>query len=215
MLRAASIWVCAGLAACLGAVAEVRAQPTAEPALSPGARVRVTVGVPVAERHLGAFSSRPVRRLVGTLEAVRADTLVLREKTLQLVPVDSVRLLEVSRGRHREIWTGAAIGFAIGAVAGGLSGALLSSSCESSECVDPGEFIVGSTLGLGVAGGLIGAVVGAATETDTWEEVPLDRLRGVPPATQDGVVVETDPGGRHSRARPAKWAVMVDRWREE
>jgi hypothetical protein len=189
MLRATSLWVVAGLAAYLGAAAEVRAQPIAEPALSPGARVRVTVGAPVAERHLGAFSQGARRRLVGTLEAVRADTLVLRGKTVQLVPVDSVRLLEVSRGRHRQTWSGAGVGFAFGAGAGGLLGALASSSCESSECVDPGEFIAGSVVALGVAGGLIGAVVGAATETDTWEEVPLDRLSGVPPAAQGHVVV--------------------------
>ena len=182
MLRATSLWVVAGLAAYLGAAAEVRAQPTAQPGLSPGARVRVTVGAPVAERHSGAFSQGAQRRLVGTLEAVREDTLVLRGKTVQLVPVDSVRLLEVSRGRHRQTWSGAGLGFALGAGAGALFGVLGSSFCESSECVDSGEFTAGSVVALGVVGGLIGAVVGAATETDTWEEVPVTALRAGPTA---------------------------------
>lgn len=184
MLRTSSRWVFAGLAACLGAVAEVRAQPTAERALAPGARVRATVGAPIARRQAGAFSQRQVRRIVGTLEAVRGDTLVLRGKTVQSLAVDSVRLLEVSRGRHRQTWSGAGIGFAAGASVGALSGALLNSSCESSECPDAGEVTVVSALGLGVLGGVLGAVVGAATETDTWEEVPVDRLRPTSPATQ-------------------------------
>jgi hypothetical protein len=166
----------------------VPAQAQDRPVLAPGDRVRVTVGTP-PKLH------------AGTLEAVRGDTLVLRGKTVQLVPVDSVRLLEVSRGRHRRTWSGAWVGALAGAGAGVLFGAL-ASSCEGDDCAgSTGEWIAASALGLGVVGGLVGALAGALTETDTWEEVPVGQLRAVEPMRQDEAAEA--PAPEAERASPA------------
>ncbi len=47
-----------------------------------------------------------------------------------------------------------------------------------------------SPLALGVAGAVLGNVIGKSIESERWEEVPLDRLRvGLSPVTADGVAV--------------------------
>ena len=37
--------------------------------------------------------------------------------------------------------------------------------------------VAGAAVGIGAVGAVVGALAGAFTKTDRWEEVPLDRLR--------------------------------------
>ncbi len=129
----------------------------------PGARVRLSAP------DLG------ITKYNGSLVSVTRDTLTVDTLAVALA---SVTRLDVHRGRKSNTWKGAAYGF----VAGAIPGAVLSyAGCAS----DPDPFIEippGVCAGLGVVlyGGIgagIGAIVGALTRTDRWEEVPLDQLR--------------------------------------
>lgn len=146
--------------------------------VAPGDRVRVS--------RIGN-----VPRVVCTVLALKADTLVLdaedRVETLE-VPLALVQKVEISRGKKSNTgW---------GAIAGGLIGALLGAAGASSW-TDPwsGESGWGSdagvvVLGVTAAGAGIGALIGAATKTDRWEEVPLDDIRvGLSPVAPNGVAV--------------------------
>ncbi|MEW5931385.1 MAG: hypothetical protein AB1941_28290, partial [Gemmatimonadota bacterium] len=130
-----------------------------------GDRVRVTApGLP---------------KRVGTLVAVRADTLVFRARDADApvsLSVPGVSLLEVPRGKHSPI-RGALIGTGAGALAGyAAAGALVAGEdCGGGDCVTGrviGAFFVWA--GATVAGGVGGALI--AADTERWATVPLASL---------------------------------------
>ena len=150
----------------LAAAADLAAQQDTLVVL--GARVRVTAPT-VAEN-----------RLVGTVAAVDADTLVLGVKhgTSSLaIPFASMTSLEVSRGKKSNVGKGLGIGFLAGAALGAVIGfaagddppGFLAFSSEQKAAA-------GAILG-GLAGGVIGGVVGATGPSERWETVPLDQIR--------------------------------------
>ncbi len=156
------------------------------PPVAPGDRVRVTAP--------GIQS----QRFVGTVIETGADTCLLkvegRPAPLPLA-LAAVTQLEVSRGQANKGKTGAIIGGAVGA---GIGVAVIISSyeedCSSQLLSDLCEFgnamALLSPLALGVAGAVLGNVIGKSIESERWEEVPLDRLRvGLSPVTADGVAV--------------------------
>lgn len=122
---------------------------------------------------------------VGTLLALRPDTIVVgNSKTLELA-ISSLTKLEVSRGKESKARTGGMIGFVGGAVAGAVI-------CIASEC----SFTVGSgdggsdplydnplvSTGLaailgGAVGYGVGVLIGSTIKVERWEEIPLDQLR--------------------------------------
>ena len=137
-----------------------------------GARVRVT-GSDLGVR------GHPV----GTVATLGADTLVMQpdHHTDPLrIPVAQITKLEVSSGKKSRVVSGigrgALIGFAAGAVFGGVVGGA-ARAAECSGCGDTG--VVGDAFTVGLVGAAAGAVLGGiigATETeDRWEEVPSDR----------------------------------------
>lgn len=142
--------------------------------VTPGDRVRIST--------LGTAPP-----LVCTVLALKADTLVLDARdgveTLE-VPLALVKKVEVSRGKKSNIGPGA--------IAGGLTGAVFGAICASG----PGGYSCGGSdakvvaLAITAAGTGIGALIGAASKTDRWEEVPLTDIRvGLSPITLDGVAV--------------------------
>ena len=94
----------------------------------------------------------------------------------QTIPFASMTRLDVHRGRHGHPWLGAGIGFLAGAATGAVFGSAL---CKETDCTeeDKGDVVVASAAIFGAGGALLGALFGAAFQTDRWEEVPLDQLR--------------------------------------
>ncbi len=160
------------MAACVAALAAA-----ASCLLTHGARAQVEL---VVERGARIRVTGAAQRYVGAFEALRADTLVLVDDSVQSIPLHTIRSFEVSRGRQPKTWTGVQVGFLAGAGAGAAVGAL-ASSCSGSDCapLSTGGWIAAGALVAGAAGGVIGAIVGAMTHSDIWEEVPLDRLQDV------------------------------------
>ncbi len=156
------------------------------PPVAPGDRVRVTA--PEIQSQ----------RFVGTVIETGADTCLLkvegRPAPLPLA-LAAVTQLEVSRGQANKGKTGAIIGGAVGA---GIGVAVIISSYEedcgsqflSDLCETSNVLAVASPLVLGVAGALLGNVIGRSIKSERWEEVPLDRLRvGRSPVSADGVAI--------------------------
>lgn len=142
------------------------------PRLEPGARIRFDAP---------GFGGR----VIGTLEEWESDTLVVRVNgdapgLVLVVPVDSVSRLEVRRERSMTIE-----GALLGVLAGTLLAAVASpdvvdenGNCTTAEClaykVSP-HFNTRLTV-LGIAGALLGTIVGSETRNVTWATVPLERL---------------------------------------
>ncbi len=143
------------------------------PPLEPGQRVRVT-----ARDSIG----QPRGRLVGMVVTVTAENIVVEQRGDQLtIPREVVTRLEVSRGRKSNVGKGAAFGFLGGAGLGALLGAVVGASAQRGDFCQrdsgcAGEYALIGGAAFGVLGAGIGAIVGAASKTDRWEEVPLDRL---------------------------------------
>lgn len=133
--------------------------------MGPGERVRVT--------------APDLRRQVGTVVAVRADTLVFQARGAELpvsLPIPDVSRLQVARGRQSPI-RGALIGTGVGAVAGyAVAGALVAGEeCGTSDCLGPREIAAFfAWAGATVAGGVGGALI--AADTERWVSVPLASL---------------------------------------
>jgi hypothetical protein len=151
------------------------------PPVAAGDRVRVS--------RLGT-----VPPVVCTVLALKADTLVLdaedRVATLE-VPLSLVKKVEVSRGQKSNAGSGALkgglIGAGIGAVLGGA--AWLGSDSDDFIKIGPEAVAVGAAV-LGGVGAFAGLLIGAATVSDRWEEVPLHEINlGRSSIAVDGVEV--------------------------
>lgn len=133
--------------------------------LSPGARLRITA------------PAQQVDRRVASLIAARGDTLTVRYEGAAdpvNLPVGQLTRVEVSRGRHGHLLTGAVAGLVAGTVVGGAIGA--SYDDEESAWVSPIIFVLAA--GLGASAGLVaGGVTGAAIRTERWVTIPPSLLR--------------------------------------
>ena len=121
--------------------------------------------------------------------AVGPKAKALGEPATQLaVSLASVNRLEVVRGRKSNADTGAGIGLAVGFVAGAVFGYASSEECKSFCMLDIGReeaAVMGAAM-FGLGGFVFGALIGASSQTDRWEEVPLDRLRASLGPQRDG-----------------------------
>ncbi|HKQ20240.1 MAG TPA: hypothetical protein VJW75_10895 [Candidatus Eisenbacteria bacterium] len=151
-----------------------------------GDRVRLSVTTPELIRVLSGdpLSADQSHRdqFIGTLRARRDDDVVIRvgsPATELAVPVNSVRRIEVSLGRHGRAGRGALIGLGAGALGGALAGLIVCSggNCESSGIT--GETgLVTMVLGLGgaVVGTGVGALTGSLIRSERWRTVELHDL---------------------------------------
>ncbi len=86
-------------------------------------------------------------------------------------------------GRSPSARKSAGTGFLLGAVVGAVIGLVSYGECESQgafSCLGPDGpeiYALGGAIIGGLGGLVVGALIGSATETERWEEVPLDRLR--------------------------------------
>jgi hypothetical protein len=122
--------------------------------------------------------------------AIRSDTLLLsgafgadRGYGTALVPLGSIRRLDVARGTRSNAWKGAKIGAAVGAAFGLVVGiaAVAESQSDDSSFFDFGpEVVPVGMVGFGLMGGLIGAGIGTLSRGPAWEPVDPVTLRVEP-----------------------------------
>ncbi len=123
-----------------------------------GQRVRITA----AQLGISKYS--------GTLIAVHGDTLTV--DTLAVALTNLTRL-GVYMGRKGHAVTGAVVGGLVVVV----PLAILVALCGDSFGFPSGGEAVEGLFFWGAAGAFVGVLIGAATRTDRWEEIPLDQLR--------------------------------------
>jgi len=132
------------------------------------------------ERRLNSGAMQTIcRRERGVLVRSDSEGLTWRSGTVSATearPWSAIRSVEVSRGKRRYALTGLWIGAVAGAVPGALSGAAFAEMCECSDPNYVGGAVVGALI-FAVPAALLGAGIGALARTDTWDEVPADRLR--------------------------------------
>jgi len=96
--------------------------------------------------------------------------------------LDSVKRLEVQRGKSSNARSGGFLGVLVGVVAA-IPVALAERegyTCTENSLAPCGgvwDPLVAIPIIFGGAGGILGGVVGNLVKTDRWEEVPLDRVR--------------------------------------
>jgi hypothetical protein len=130
--------------------------------VSPGSRVRLrTITGPTVE---------------GRVLTMSADSLVLLGEGGQIsVPTTRVQSLETWRGRGSSWRTGAEIGWLAGFAATTAVYAARMRNCIGIACAKIVRWKVYAATG-GLAGALVGGLVGAAFRHDCWERVPLGPL---------------------------------------
>jgi hypothetical protein len=98
----------------------------------------------------------------GLVSAVNAESLTLRGTTGEevVVPLDGISVALLRRGKKRNVGLGAGLGL--------LAGIVLFGSTTGDDAYQ--EL---NAAALGVAGVLLGAVVGFFVRTDRWEALPL------------------------------------------
>ncbi len=139
----------------------------AQPPMTPGTRVRISVAPPSATEAL-----QPAWR-VGRFVSSTPTTFVIDTGNVQEplgVAIGSIRQIDVSRGRPSRKWTGAVVG---GLVSGGafvaLACAFSNGSCNVGDNV-------GGFLAYYAAGAIPGAIVGGAIGArhygaERWQQV--------------------------------------------
>lgn len=156
------------LAAAIALAAALISPPAsaAQPAsLTPGARVRISA----PDLDLRNRAGKIVR---ATEDSVTIDFRGRRPPVT--MPIESLSRMEVSTGKRSR--AGLARGVGIGLLIGAAIGSVIASALSEGTCAD--ECQRGSRVlvrGGGVAGAVLGGVIGVATAPDRWEEVSLRR----------------------------------------
>jgi len=141
-----------------------------EPALEPGARVRVRI-------------SAPHQTIIGTVMVWERDSLLINvTKPARLAGThmdlsrEHVVKLEVSQGKKSKPLKGAIVGVGVGLAIGVIVGAIVGPEIDNS---DNGSFRAAPFLaGFGLASGVgIGTLIGAIRKGESWQALALDRLR--------------------------------------
>jgi len=119
-----------------------------------------------------------VTEVIGTLVRLDPDWIVVRPDALKpdsatmadvAIPIGPGTVLETSMGEHHNAGRGALIGFGVG-----LAGALVAYlSAEEGGWIDREFVLLVAGVTYGGTGALIGALIGHATTTERWAEVPL------------------------------------------
>ena len=142
--------------------------------------------------------------LVGTVDALRGDTLVLRadpgaEDAGAAAPPRETRLLlsslaqlQASTGFRSRSSEGAAVGFIAAALIGGGIAYVLCANAY--DCPPRPTVLAGGGLA-GVAGALIGRSAGSSIRVEQWRTLPMPARRSAP-EVGSAAVRPAVPGGR-------------------
>jgi hypothetical protein len=141
-----------------------------------GSRIRVTT---VEGSSLqGQIEGRVVEVAGAHLEVAPPDG-----TASQIVPLASVRRIEVHHGRKRAtrrgFWTGAAVAGVAGGVVGAMYGSYVALDRDSSANPTGSALLGGAAGGAagGLVGGAVGAGIGALFKQDDWRDAPAPRPR--------------------------------------
>ncbi len=116
---------------------------------------------------------------------------VLSKGNVNDIPYNSIRKLQVAKGRRSHALEGTALGITVGALIGGLIADGSYSSCVKTKnygcIVNPLGRKQSTELGAlvgGFLGGISGLIIGAATHSPRWKRVPVpvDVTIGIIPA---------------------------------
>lgn len=161
---------------CLGFVSR---RAAAQAVIQPGETVRITAPCPATAPGKAA---RPPCRTRGELLSLGQDSISIGTyESTATYALGAVDRIELRAGARRHVLAGAGLGFLAGS---GVTYLALHTGGSTSPC-DPsrnqdamqsGECLAVAALG-GLAGALLGGVVGAFVRTDAWREIPLERLR--------------------------------------
>ena len=147
-----------------------------EAPIAPGNRVRVWTGADAQ----GKPSGKPT---VGMLTAWTADSVVLNTRNTDGfgIPRYMVSRIDQSAGRAPQLLKGAGYGLLIGGASGALIGYATGDDTDCFVCFTAEQnAVVGAAL-LGVAGTVLGAIVGALSPGERWERVSLPAQLSVEP----------------------------------
>ena len=148
--------------------------PASDWPVAEGSRVRIR------SLMLGDWGQfRGAKYATGTVVSATTDTLTFRadgdSTTTAILPIRRILSLEIARGTHDNSKYGALVGALTGFVAGATIAGLLHRSCGDAGCSE-GYYREVS----GTAGGLLGALAGAAIggwmgsrPVDTWVQVKI------------------------------------------
>jgi hypothetical protein len=140
------------------------------PPLVPGQRVRVTAAAAELDKQVGTFQALEGDVLVFVAETpARVDHRV-KVRTITRVPVTAVERLDVRTGSRDNALLGGLVGFFVG----GACGALVAYT-GFTESESPGRDLL-IPIG-GVVFAAIGLIGGYFVKTDTWTQVPAERLK--------------------------------------
>lgn len=150
------------------------------PSVETGSRVRIELARDLVIAPAESIppekpaDTRRGKQVVGQIVEMDGDTLTiaLHGRSIRLtVPRDAIARMDLSRGRRsagERLFKGAGIG----ALVGGLGGALLGQTGDKdSFCRGSCGALVGG-IGFGALGVLVGAAGGLASEGERWEQVP-------------------------------------------
>ena len=155
---------------------------------SPKIRVLASRGYMKAGTRVRVSIDGSLTRSIGTVAALEDHTLlmVLESGDQTAIPLASIERLEVSRGRastQERFQKGAFIGF--------LSGALYPVIILAPQVRRARDvvhvFIIGAIWG--VPCGAIGALIGAASPGERWEQAPLPVRVGIAPQRKGGIAL--------------------------
>lgn len=156
----AARWMLVAAVVIVSAVAHASAALAQAPApVDVGSRVRVTA------------PSLDLMEAVGTVQQVSADgVLVQFEAPRRLVTLDrsTVTSMEVSVGQRRAIGKGIGVGLLVGAGSGALIGLASGDDDPGLIAFSAEEKALALGLGLGLIGGVVGLIAGAAHRSDVW-----------------------------------------------
>jgi hypothetical protein len=178
-------------AASVAGTSPLASQKLPATSIQPGARVRVTGGM-------------PARRYVGSLVAVDGDSLRLAGKRgeVEALPLRSVIRLEQSAGRRPNYTKGALIGggvgLALGLGVGAVGNGLAEGGCEGpGDCGNLGQSLaIGGAVGAGLGAG-IGVLLATVFKGERWQPVA-----GLAPGQKIGLRLWLQPRLARVKFRP-------------
>lgn len=176
-----------GAGSSVGAGADSTTAASPLDALLPGTRIRIdkpdsTVN-PYRLSGPGGLPERGgFRRMTGTLLSRSADALTLRRDGRHdstVVPLGSLRWVEISVGQQPRTFQGAAVGVLLGAAVGVTAAIIAGSASHDGPGLDPYTGIAAVYLGGagGLVGGIVGSITGSREREDRWERIPLSAPR--------------------------------------
>lgn len=124
--------------------------------------------------------------MVGILERITADSLVVGGQALSRA---SIGRFELSEGRRSQWRRGLLIGGLVGAGVGALSTAVLFAGVDWSD--GNGSAVAAMAILAGIGGGtglLVGGTIGAFAQGDRWRTIPFNRVKLAPIVRRDGAL---------------------------